>query len=143
MSLAATLANARGTYDGTGDGSESGPFVARIEVRRLPNGGVSIDYEATSREQGVQHLEHSLLCAGPDGRDRLYIAHSEAPHVTEMVAAEPDSCRFAQSQSGGPYVMEVVIEVPEVDRITYAWWWAMAGEAPTEQSKADVRAHHH
>ena len=143
MSLAAALANAPGTYFGMGDGPESGPFVARIEVRRLPNGGVSIDYEATSREQGVQHLEHSLLCVGADGRDRLYVAHSESPFVTEMVADESEPTRFAQSQPSGPYAMEIVIEAPEPDRITYAWWWAAAGETPSEQSKADVRATQH
>ena len=139
MSLAATLATAPGVYYGTGDGPESGPFVSRIEVARLPNGGVSIEYEATSREQGVQHLEHSLLAAGPDGRDRLYIAHSEAPFVTEMIAVDANSTRFVQPERAGPFAMEVVIEVPEPGRITYAWWWAAGEDAPTEQSRADAR----
>jgi len=135
MSVAATLAAAPGVYYGTGDGPESGPFVSRIEVARLPNGGVSIEYEATSREQGVQHLEHSLLAAGPDGRDRLCIAHSEAPFVTEMIAVEASGTRFVQPERAGPFVMEV----PESGRITYAWWWAAGEDAPTEQSRADAR----
>ena len=137
--LAATLANAVGTYFGTGDGAESGPFVARIAVSALPNGGVAIDYEATSRQEGVQHVEHSLLVAGPDDHDRLYVAHSESPFVTEFVETAPGSGRFVQREPGGPYVMEVVLDVPEPDRLTYAWWWAEAGGTPTEQSKADVR----
>ena len=141
MSLALSLAEAPGRYFGTGDGPESGPFVSRIEVSLLPNGGVCIDYEATSREQGVQHVERSLLATGPDGRDRLFVAHSEAPFVTEMIAAEAGSNRFVQSEPGGPYVMEIVIEQPEPGRLTYAWWWAMAGGTPTEQSKADARLH--
>lgn len=139
MSVAAMLAAAQGIYYGNGDGLESGPFVCRIEIMNLPNGGVSIEYEATSREHGVQHLEHSILAAGPDDRDRLYIAHSESPFVTEMVAIEADSTRFVQPEPGGPFVMEVVIEVPEPGRLTYAWWWASGNEAPTEQSKADAR----
>ncbi len=139
MSPAATLAAGPGTYDGTGDGPESGPFVSRIEVKKLPNGGVSIEYEATSRAQGVHHLEHSLLAARPDGRDRRYVAHSEAPFVSEMIAVEANSTRFVQPQPAGPFAMEVVIEVPEPDRITYAWWWANEGDTPTEQSKADAR----
>ncbi|WP_040493116.1 hypothetical protein [Ilumatobacter nonamiensis] len=139
MPLSATLAASPGIYFGTGDGPESGPFVSRIDVKRLPNGGISIDYEATSREQGVQHREHSLLAPGPDGRDRLYIAHSEAPFVTEMIAIEANSGRFVQAQPAGPLVMEVVVEVPEPGRITYAWWWARGEDAPTEQSKADAR----
>ncbi len=139
MSLTETLAEATGVYHGRGDGPESGPFVARVEITRLPNGGVAIDYEATSREYGVQHEEHSMLAAGPDGRDRLYVAHSESPFVTEMVAAEPGSSRFVQPQPFGPYEMEIVIETPEPERITYAWWWAPAGETSVEQSKADAR----
>ena len=138
MSLAQQLVQAPGVYFGTGEGVESGPFVARIEVSRLPNGGVSIDYEATSREQGVQHEEHTLLVAGADGHDRLCIAHSESPFITDMVATAEDSTRFRQPAPFGPYDMEVVIELPEPGRITYAWWWAEAGGKPFEQSKADV-----
>jgi len=130
-----------GTAFGTGDGPESGPFVARISVTRLPNGGRLIDYEATSREQGVQHLEQTLLVAGPDGRDQLFIAHSESPFVTAMVETEPGSGRFEQPEPFGPYVMAVVIEQPDSDRLTYAWWWGANGDDPVEQSKADVRWH--
>lgn len=139
MSLAKTLASAIGTYFGTGDGDESGSFVSRIDVRALPNGGVAIDYEATSRERGVQHREHSLLTAGPDGRDHLTIAHSESPFLTEMIEESAGSGRFVQREPFGPYTMEVVIEVPESGRLTYGWWWANAGETPVEQSKADAR----
>ena len=139
MSITVRLADAEGVYFGTGDGVESGPFVARIEVRRLPNGGASIDYEATSREQGVQHREHTILSPGLDGRDRLYIAHSESPVVTEMIASETDGARFVQTVAGGPFTMQVVIEMPEPGRLSYAWWWATAGEEPVEQSRADVR----
>ncbi len=138
MALSSDLVGFGGTYFGTGDGIESGPFVSRIQVGCLPNGGVSIDYEATSIEQGVQHLEHSLLVAGPDGRDRLFVAHSESPFVTEMVEVEPDSGRFVQREPFGPFAMEIVIEVPEPGRITYAWWWGANGDAPVEQSKADA-----
>ena len=127
-----------GTYFGTGDGDESGPFVSRIDVSRLPNGGILIGYEATSREQGVQHLEQTMLVAGPDGRDQLFVAHSEASFVTVMVETEAGSGRFEQPESPGPFVMSIVIEVPEPDRLTYAWWWGANGDEPVEQSKADV-----
>ena len=141
MSLSSDLAARPGVYFGTGDGMESGPFVARIEVRRLPNGGALVDYEATSREQGVQHREQTMLVAGPDGRDRLYVAHSESPFVTVMIETGAGSGRFVQPEPFGPYEMEIVIEQPESDRITYAWWWGADGDAPVEQSKADVRLH--
>lgn len=139
MSLAATLAEMPGVYFGTGDGPESGPFLSRIEVSLLPNGGICIDYEATSREQGVQHRERSLLCVGADDRDRLFVAHSEAPFVTEMIATERGSNTFEQREPEGPFVMEIVIERPEPGHLTYAWWWAATGGTPREQSKADVR----
>ncbi len=140
MSLIETLRGRAGIYFGTGEGAESGPFVSRIAVAALPNGGVSIDYEATSREEGVQHVEHTMLAPGPDGRDRLYVAHSESPFVTEFVATEAGSTRFVQPEPFGPYVMEIVIDIPEPDRITYAWWWSADGDTPTEQSRADARS---
>jgi hypothetical protein len=139
MSLVDQLIRGPGVYFGIGDGVESGPFLSRIEVSLLPNGGVSIDYETTSRQQGVQHREHTLLTAGADGKDRLYVAHSESPFVTEMVASSANPFRFQQPHAIGPYVMEIAIELPEPDRITYAWWWAEAGKTPIEQSKADAR----
>jgi hypothetical protein len=139
MALSADLAIAIGRYRGTGDGVESGPFVARIELSALPNGGVAIDYEASSREHGLQHAEHSLLVAGPDGRDRLVIAHAESPFLTDMVETAPGSGRFEQPEPFGPYVMAIVIEQSEPGVLTYAWWWAEPGSEPIEQSKATVR----
>lgn len=136
MSLSSTLSAAPGTYFGTGDGPESGPFLSRLVVVELPSGAVSIDYEATSRGQGLQHAEHSVLAPGPDGLDRLYIAHSESPFVTEMVESRRDRGRFVKAVAGGPVAIEVVITVPAPGRITYSWWWANAGDIPTEQSRA-------
>jgi hypothetical protein len=80
-----------------------------------------------------------MLVPGPDGRDHLYVAHSESPFVTALVETWPGSGRFEQPAPEGPYTMAIVIELPEPGRITYAWWWALAGEKPIEQSKADVR----
>jgi hypothetical protein len=136
--LSSLLAAATGVYHGTGDGAESGPFVARIAISPLPGGGVAIDYEATSREQGVQHVEHSLLVPGPDGRDRLYIAHSESPFVTVMIEREPSSGRFEAVEPQEPFTMAVAIDAPRPGELTYAWWWAETGAEMTEQSKATV-----
>lgn len=138
MPLSTDLAASPGCYYGTGDGIESGSFVSQIQVARLPNGGAMIDYEATSVEQGVQHREHTMLVAGPNGRDQLFVAHSESPFVTEMIETEPGSGRFEQPEPSGPYVMAIVIDRPAPDRITYAWWWGADGETPVEQSKADA-----
>jgi hypothetical protein len=138
MALSNDLVSLPGTFVGTRAGLESGTFVSRNQVGPLPNGGAVIDYEAMSVEHGVQHCEHSMLVAGPDGRDRLFVAHSESPFVTEMVETEPGSGRFAQRVPSGPFVMEIVIEMPDPDHITYAWWWGANGDVPVEQSKADA-----
>lgn len=139
MSVSSIRSAAAGVYHGTGDGAESGPFVARIAVFPLPNGGVAIDYEATSREQGVQHIEHSLPTRCPDGSDQLVVAHTESPFLTFLQERVAGSGRFEQIESAGPYAMAVVIEVSSDAVLTYAWWWAMAGEVPVEQSWASVR----
>ena len=138
VSLSSSLAAATGVYHGIGDGAESGPFVARIAVTALPNGGVALDYEATSREQGVQHIEHSLLAIGPEGCDQLFIAHSESPFVTAMREREAGSGRFEQVEQAGPFVMEVVIALSHSGELSYGWWWAEAGGSPVEQSTATV-----
>lgn len=136
MSLLDVIAS--GLYTGRGDGTESGSFVARLEVQRLPNAGLSFDYEAASYDEGVQHREHALLTAAPDGRLRLHTAHSESPFLTELVETAPGSGRFEQPVPFGPYVLAVVIEAPSPGSLTYAWWWAEAGGTPTEQSRATV-----
>jgi hypothetical protein len=137
MGVATTLAAALGTYYGTGDGDESGPFLARIAVSALPNGGVALDYEATSHEFGLQHREHTLLIAGPGGRDMLYIAQSESAYVTTLVESAPGSGRFEEDEATGEYALAVVIEVPEPGQLSYAWWWGESGLI-AEQSRADV-----
>ena len=137
MAVALALAEALGTYFGTGDGDESGPFLARIAVSALPNGGVALDYEATSHEFGLQHREHTMLIAGPEGRDMLYIAQSESAYVTTLVETAPGSGRFEENESTGEYALAVVIEVPEPGRLSYAWWWGESGLI-AEQSRADV-----
>ena len=121
MPLSNDLVASPGRYFGAGDGIEGGPFVSRIEIARLPNGGAMIDCEATSVEQGVQHREHRMLVAGPDGRVRLFAAHSESPFVTDMIETEPGSGPFEQPEPFGPYVMAIVTKVPEPVRVTYAW----------------------
>lgn len=69
---------------------------------------------------------------GPDDRDRLFVVHSEAPFVSEMIASEEGSGRFVQREMVGPFVMEIVIEQSEPDHLTDAWWWAVSGGIPTE-----------
>jgi hypothetical protein len=77
--------------------------------------------------------------AGASLYNRRNIAHSESPFVTVTAESAPGSGRFEQVAQVGPYTMAVVIEMPSEDVLTSAWWWwSLAGETPTEQSKASA-----
>ncbi len=138
MGIAEEVLKRRGTSIGTVDGVESGPCLARIEVRPLPNGGASIDYEATSREQGLQHREHSLLSPGPDDRHRLTISMIDMPFLIELIESTDIAGRFVEREPLGPYELAVEIDIAVQGELTYAWWWAPRGEALIERSRATV-----
>lgn len=133
--LLTQLLHAQGVYRGRGDGAETGPFLARIEVRAVVGGrGVVIDYEASNDRDGVQHAEHSVLSEDENGRLALHVLCSELPGVT----------RFSQNQPGtftaydGSLQARIVVKIPVVDALSYAWWWSRDGDALHEQSRADV-----
>jgi hypothetical protein len=138
MSLLGTLHSHPGTYVGPGDGVESGPFAALIEVSALASGAVALDYTAISRTEGRLHTEHSVLAPLPDGRLRLVVSHVEAPFLTELTETATGSGRFEQDHPGGPFTMAIVATAPSPGRLEYAWWWAVAGDEPVEQSRATV-----
>ena len=131
-----SLLGAPGVYRGRGDGAESGPFLARIVVAPVVSArGVVIDYEATSDRRGLQHVEHSVLTIGEDGRPALHVLCSEMPGVV----------RFAESKPGvftaydGALTARIVITVPHPGHLTYSWWWSRDEGEPKEQSRAEVR----
>ncbi len=128
---------ATGRYAGTGDGIESGPFDATIDVTGLPGGALAIDYVAISPTGGELHREHTVWSSTPDGRGLLVIAHSESPIVTTMVEGAPGV--FSQPEPVGPYALSIHVEQPSPGRLRWAWWWAPTGEEPIERSCADVR----
>lgn len=141
MSLAANLARHAGQFTGIGDGIESGPFTVTIDISVLPGGPVSVAYAAIDPHGTELHREHTIVSPGVDGRDRLYIAHTESPVVTELIETSGGSGRFEQATIAGPYTLAVVIDLAEVSgraQLSYAWWWAPAGQRPVEQSRAIV-----
>lgn len=127
-----------GTFTGTGDGIESGPFTARIEIVELPGGSVAADYVALAADGVVLHREHTLVSAGPDGLHRLHVAHSESPFVTTMVETAARSGVFVEPAPSGPFELSIRIERPAPGRLRWAWWWAPAGERLVERSRADL-----
>jgi hypothetical protein len=130
------LANATGVYRGRGDGPESGPFVARMAVASVVGGrAVTIDYEAVSDRNGLQHVEHTLLVVGPGGRLELHVASLELPGVVRFSQLGPG--QFTAYE--GPLVARIVLALPQPDAISYAWWWSRDETEPREQSRADLR----
>ena len=118
-----------GLYRGEVEGAESGRCEARIEVRRIPGGCLTVDYEAVGVD-GVQHVEHTVVAPGA-----LYVAHSEASGVA--VFTEADQGVF-DGPCDGPYVQRLVINW-DGQVLTWSWHWSPAGESPREQSRAVVR----
>lgn len=134
--LLAKLVVAPGIYRGRGDGPDSGPFVARIAVTPVVCGrAVTIDYEASSDGDGLQHVEHAVLTGDDDGRLALHVVRLDVPGVVRFTASRPGEF----TAYDGPIKARIVLAVPESDALTYAWWWSRDGGEPTEQSRADVR----
>jgi hypothetical protein len=134
--LLSRLGAAPGLYRGRGDGPESGPFVARILIASVLRGrAVTVDYEATSDRNGLQHIEHTVLAGGESGRLELHVACLELPGVV----------RFLETSAGsftaydGPFPARIVVGTPSVGELTYGWWWARDESEPYEQSRAEVR----
>ena len=115
-----------GLYRGLITGLESGECSARMQVRQIP-GGLTVDYEATSEREGLQHAEHTLIVS-----DGLYVAINEMPGVSFFALTEPN--RFVSS-GPGPYAMEIHADYAD-GQLTWAWCWAEVGQSLKEMSKA-------
>lgn len=130
------LAKAPGLYRGRGDGMESGPFVARIEVTTVVGGrAVVLDYEAVTDANGLQHVEHTILTTGESSRLELHVACLELPGVVRFVETRPGV--FASYD--GPMPARILVTVPAEGVLTYGWWWSRDEAEPREQSRAEVR----
>jgi hypothetical protein len=130
------LADAPGLYRGRGDGPESGPFVARIQVAAVLRGrAVTLDYEASSDRNGVQHVEHTVLATGEGGRLELHVACLELPGVVRFVETEAGSF----TAYDGPFPARIVLRVSGTGQLHYAWWYSRDESEPREQIRADLR----
>jgi hypothetical protein len=136
VDLLKRLANAPGLYRGRGDGLESGPFMARIQVTPVVRGrAVVLDYEAFSDAKGLQHVEHTILTTGESGRLELHVACAELPGVVRFLESRPGV--FATYD--GPMPARILVTVPADGVLTYGWWWSRDDAEPREQSRAEVR----
>jgi hypothetical protein len=118
-----------GLYRGRVEGPESGPCEARMEVRTIPGGRLTVDYEAVGAA-GLQHVEHTVVTP-----EALYVAHSEKPGVDIFMRA---GSGVFDGPAGAPYAQRLVIGW-DGTTLTWAWHWGPAGATPTEQSRAQAR----
>ncbi|HEY0950759.1 hypothetical protein [Nocardioides sp.] len=121
-----------GLYRGTVDGEESGHCSCLIEVRRLTDHALSLDYEAVGSE-GIQHVEHTIITGSA-----LHVTMGEFPDVVMFREGAPGV--FVADPSA-PLPMQIH---PGVDAgtLTWAWHWAPPGEEPREQSRATAQFEH-
>ncbi|HEU4423288.1 MAG TPA: hypothetical protein VFR67_12210 [Pilimelia sp.] len=125
-----------GLYRGRGDGPESGPFLARMQLTPVVRGrALALDYEATTERDGLRHLEHTILAPGEAGRLELHVACLDLPGVVRFVATGPGQF----TAYDGPVIARIVLEAPAPGALTYAWWWSRDGAEPREQSRAELR----
>lgn len=126
--MADLMALPPGLYRGTVEGPESGACLCRIEVRRLTEHALSLDYEAVG-VAGLQHVEHTLVTPSA-----LHVAASELPEVATF-----------RMTAAGQYVAEAAPFAMEIragwdgGTLTWAWHWAAPGETLREQSRASAR----
>jgi hypothetical protein len=122
------MAVSPGLYRGTVTGAESGDCQCRMDVRRLTEHAVSVDYEAVG-VAGLQHVEHTIVTASA-----LHVAASEFPAVLTF-----------QRMAAGRYVADRDGPAMEIyagwdgGSLTWAWHWALPGEELREQSRAVAR----
>ncbi|HUS41115.1 MAG TPA: hypothetical protein VMY16_00480 [Ilumatobacteraceae bacterium] len=123
-----------GRYEGTGDGIESGPFNATIEIATLLDGmGASIDYIATGPDDTELHREHTVVAFDMwSGEATLYVLCAELSGVGQLVQASGSTFTNGQGTDG----FELQIEIVIADRLEYIWSWGQPGEPLIEQSRA-------
>jgi hypothetical protein len=128
------LVAAAGRYEGTGDGTESGPFDATIEIVSLLGGmGATIDYTATARDGSELHREHTVLAFDMwSGEATLYVLCAELNGVGQLVQASESTFTNGQGADG----FQLQIEIATDDQLEYVWSWGQPGEPLAERSRA-------
>lgn len=128
---------AAGHYEGSGAGSESGPFTATFDISPLLDGlGASIDYVAIGPDGDVLHREHTLLAFDMwSGEATLYVLCDELSGLGQLVQATEST--FSNGRGTDGFELQVEVDIAD-DRIEYVWSWGAPGEALTERSRATV-----
>lgn len=80
------VVRAAGRHEGPGDGIESGPFSAVVEVRALQGGrGAELTYVATAPDGSLLHEEHTILALDMwSGEPTLYVLCAELEGMGQL-----------------------------------------------------------
>lgn len=137
-SLIDQLVARSGAYTGTGDGQESGPFTATIELQPLVGSlGASIAYRAVDPVGEQLHEEQTMLAYDMlSGQLTLWVLCDELSGVGQL--REVSTGVF--NNGAGPDGFELQIEIGlAAEELTYTWLWSRPGAPLAEQSRAVVR----
>jgi hypothetical protein len=128
------VAAAAGRYEGSGNGAESGPFTATLEITSLLGGmGVTIDYTATAMDGTPLHAEHTVLAFDMwSGEATLYVLCDELSGLGQLVQVGASTFANEQGVDGFDLQIEIVLG----DRLEYVWSFGNPGEQLAEQSRA-------
>jgi hypothetical protein len=133
MSVLDHLWTMPGVYWGLGRGPNT-DFVSRVAVMAHTDGSVTLDYEAWSQDEGLQHAEAMRLCRVPDGSDRVVLMATSDGSDDTMTFREGESGVFG---STGQDRVGLVL-VPDDGRLAFSWWWPDDNGVLSQQSRAEL-----
>ncbi len=128
------LAAAGGRYEGEGDGAESGPFHATIDVRPVLDGlGVELVYEATG-DSGTLHSEHTVLTYDMmTGEPTLFVLCDELRGMAHLRQLATN--RFGNGVGREGFELEIELALDHGE-LTYVWSWGPPHEDLAERTRA-------
>ena len=130
------VVSAAGRYEGAGDGDESGPFTAIIEIASILDGmGATIDYVATAPDGTELHAEHTTIAFDMwSGEATLYVLCAELNGVGQLIEISDSTFNNGRGTEG----FELQIEISLGDTLDYVWSWGPPGEELAERSRATL-----
>jgi hypothetical protein len=122
-----------GVFWGLGRGPNT-DFVSRVAVFPHDDGSVTLDYEAWSNDEGLQHAEAMRMCRTPDNTGRVVLMATSD--------GSDDTMTFREGESGvfGSTGMDRVglVLVPDDGRLAFSWWWPDENGVLSQQSHAEL-----
>jgi hypothetical protein len=122
-----------GVFWGLGRGPNT-DFVSRVAVVPHDDGSVTLDYEAWSNDEGLQHAEAMRMCRAPDGSGRVVLMATSDGNDDTMTFREGESGVFG---STGLDRVGLVL-VPDDGRLAFSWWWPDEDGVLAQQSHAEL-----